>query len=98
MLAKPMTAQFTTEPFSSLALADLLGQLGYLPGSWQQQNLGMQIASKFASTEAGLAGEPQLAYDPPPRSLDRGPGYPASPARPRQPRTFHLLLQGPVTA
>lgn len=32
LLAKPMTAQFTTEPFSSLALADLLGQLGYLPG------------------------------------------------------------------
>jgi hypothetical protein len=33
---KRMTAQFTTETFSSLALADLPGQLGYLPGSWRR--------------------------------------------------------------
>src|SRR5258708_10708230 len=57
LLAKPMTAQFTTEPFSSLALADLLGQLGYLPGAYQPPDLGMQIASKFASTEAGPPGQ-----------------------------------------
>src|SRR5260221_3363543 len=76
LLAKPMTTQFTTEPFSSLALADLLGQLGYLPGSWQQPNLGMQIASKSAAT--GRAGELQLAYDPPPGSMNWDQGYPAS--------------------
>jgi hypothetical protein len=35
LLAKPMTAHFTTEPFCSLALADLPGQLGYLPGAWR---------------------------------------------------------------
>jgi len=98
LLAKPMTAQFTTEPFSSLALADLLGQLGYLPGSWQQQNLGMQIASKFASTEAGLAGELQLAYDPPPGSMDWGQGYPASLAGLWQPGTFNVILRGAVMA
>src|SRR5258708_21544658 len=34
LLAKPMTTQFTTEPFSSLALPDLLGHVGYLPGAW----------------------------------------------------------------
>jgi hypothetical protein len=51
LLAKPMTAQFTTEPFSSLALADLLGQLGYLPGSWHVPNLGLQVATSKATPE-----------------------------------------------
>src|SRR5258708_8138696 len=66
LLAKPMTAQFTTEPFSSLALADLLGQLGYLPASWQQPNPGMRITTKFPRTDAGPPGAPPLAPRPPP--------------------------------
>lgn len=60
-LAKPMSAHFTTEPFSSLALADLRGQLGYLPGSWHVPNLGPQVASKLGSAGSGLAGALQLA-------------------------------------
>ncbi len=38
--------------------------------------LGMQIASKSAAT--GRAGELQLAYDPPPGSMNWDQGYPAS--------------------
>jgi peptidoglycan hydrolase-like protein with peptidoglycan-binding domain len=98
LLARPMTAQFTTEPFSSLALADLLGQLGYLPGSWHQPNLGMQIASMFGPTESGLAGEMRLAYDPPPGSMTLGQGYPASLASLWQPGTYNVVLRGAVMA
>ncbi len=98
LLARPMTAQFTTEPFSSLALADLLGQLGYLPGSWHEPNLGMQIASMFGSTESGLAGELRLAYDPPPGSMTLGHGYPASLASLWQPGTYNVVLRGAVMA
>lgn len=74
-----MTAQFTTETFSSLALADMLGQLGYLPGSWRVPNLGLQVASRLGSAGSGLAGALQLAYDPPPgtMSLEQGAWKPA---------------------
>jgi hypothetical protein len=98
LLARPMTTHFTTEPFSSLALADLLGQLGYLPGSWQQPNLGTQIASKFASTGTGLAGELQLAYDPPPGTMTWYQGYPASLASLWNPGTYNVILRGAVMA
>jgi peptidoglycan hydrolase-like protein with peptidoglycan-binding domain len=98
VLARAMTAQFTTEPFSSLALADLLGQLGYLPGSWQQPNLGMQIASKLHSTETGLAGEMQLAYDPPSGSMNWDQEYPASLASLWRSGSFNVIIRGAVMA
>jgi peptidoglycan hydrolase-like protein with peptidoglycan-binding domain len=98
LLARPMTAQFSTKPFSSLALADLLGQLGYLPGSWQQLNLGTRIASWLGSTQAGLAGELQLAYNPPPGSMNVGQGYPASLAALWQPGSYNVVLRGAVMA
>jgi peptidoglycan hydrolase-like protein with peptidoglycan-binding domain len=93
-----MTAQFTTEPFSSLALADLLGQLGYLPGSWHVPNLGLQVASKLGSAGSGLAGALQLAYDPPPGSMSLEQGYPASLARLWNPGTYNVILRGAVMA
>ncbi len=97
-IGTPMTAQFTTEPFSNLALANLLGQLGYLPGSWQQANLGMQIASRYAATESGLAGELQLAYDPPAGGMNWDPGYPASLTALWQPGSYNVILRGAVMA
>jgi hypothetical protein len=97
VLSRPVTAQFTTRPFSSLALADLLGQLGYLPGSWQEPKLGM-IASRYAWSTSGLAGGFQLAYDPPPGSLTLAQGYPASLASLWQPGTSNLVLRGAVMA
>ncbi len=98
LLAGPMTARFTTEPFSGLALADLLGQLGYLPGSWQQPNLGMQVASKLDATQSGLAGELQLAYDPPSGSMDWDQGYPASLASLWRNGSSNVILRGAVMA
>jgi lipoprotein-anchoring transpeptidase ErfK/SrfK len=98
VLAKPMTASFTTEPFSNLALADLLGQLGYLPGSWQQPNLGMQVASKDGATDSGLAGELDLAYNPPSGRMDFDQGYPASLASLWTQGSYNVVLKGAVMA
>jgi len=98
LLAKPMTAQFTTETFSGLALADLLGQLGYLPGSWRVPNLGLQVVSKLGSAGSGLAAALQLAYDPPPGTMTLEQGYPASLARLWNPGTYNVIIRGAVMA
>jgi peptidoglycan hydrolase-like protein with peptidoglycan-binding domain len=98
LLAKPMTAHFTTEPFSSLALADLLGQLGYLPGSWHVLNLGLRVASELGSAGSGLSGALQLAYDPPPGTMSLEQGYPASLARLWNPGRYNVVLRGAVMA
>lgn len=98
LLAKPLTARFTTEPFSNLALAGLLGQLGYLPGSWQQPNLGTQISTGIQSSESGLAGALRLAYDPPPGDLSWDRGYPASLASLWSPNSYNVILRGAVMA
>jgi hypothetical protein len=98
LLSKPLTARFTTEPFSNLALADLLGQLGYLPGSWRQPNLGTQVSSKIQSTESGLGGALQLAYDPPPGNMSWDQGYPKSLAGLWSPSGYNVILRGAVMA
>ena len=97
-LSRPLTAQFTTRPFSSLALADLLGQLGYLPGSWRQPNLGLATASRLGSARSGLAGALRLAYDPLPGTMTVEQGYPASLASLWQPGTYNVILRGAVMA
>jgi hypothetical protein len=98
LLARPMTAQFTTRPFSSLALASILGRLGYLPGSWQRPNPRLQIASRLGLTDSGFARELQLAYDPPAGSIQLEQGYPASLARLWTPDTYNVILRGAVMA
>jgi Bacterial Ig-like domain/L,D-transpeptidase catalytic domain len=98
LLAKPLTTRFTTEPFSNLALADLLGQLGYLPGSWHEPNLGTRVSGEIQATESGLGGELQLAYDPPPGSITFEQGYPASMTSLWNPNTYNVILRGAVMA
>jgi peptidoglycan hydrolase-like protein with peptidoglycan-binding domain len=98
LLARPMTAKFTTRPFSSLALANLLGRLGYLPGSWQQPNPRLQVAGRLGSTDSGLARQLQLAYDPPAGSIQLAQGYPASLAGLWTPGTYNVILRGAVMA
>ena len=96
LLARPMTAQFTTKPFSNLALTDLLGQLGYLPGSLRP-NLGT-LVSTYDWTESGLAGEVKRAYNPPPASINWDQGYPGSLAALWQPGSYNVVLRGAVMA
>ncbi len=97
-LAKTTAAQFTTRPYSNLALAALLGQLGYMPGSWHQPNLGIQLASRYASAGSGTAGVRALAYDPPPGSFSWDKGYPASLAALWRQGSFNVILKGAVMA
>jgi hypothetical protein len=98
LLSKALTTRFTTQSFSNLALADLLGQLGYLPGAWQQPNLGTQVSSKIQATESAPGGALQLAYDPPPGSMTFGQGYPASLARLWSSDSYNVILRGAVMA
>jgi hypothetical protein len=96
-LGAPMTAQFSTAAYSTVRLAQVLGQLGYLPMAWQQPYLGMRVAS---SQPAGvsLADQEALAYDPPSGLFTVQPGYPASLAGLWQQGSYNVVLQGAVMA
>lgn len=73
-LARPMTVRFRTAAYSQLRLAELLGQLGYLPMSWQSTAGGRLVGGMSAS---GLAAQQLMAYSPPPGSFSWRSGYPA---------------------
>ncbi len=73
-LARPVVASFRTGPYSSLRLAQLLAELGYLPLSWQPVAMGL-VAGQ---ADAGLAAQQTLAYNPPAGTFTWQPGYPAT--------------------
>ncbi len=97
-LAGPMTAAFTTGAYSILRLAEMLGQLGYLPMSWQLPNVGMRVASEFQSSSAGLAGQEALAYNAPSGIFSMAKGYPAQLASLWRPDSFNVITRGAVMA
>jgi lipoprotein-anchoring transpeptidase ErfK/SrfK len=96
-LTRPMTGQFTTNSYSVERLAQILTQLGYLPLSWQQPDLGLHVASAD-NASATLAGQEALAYDPPGGLFNLDPGYPASLASQWQQGTYNVMLRGAVMA
>jgi peptidoglycan hydrolase-like protein with peptidoglycan-binding domain len=96
-LAAPTTAQFTTAPYSVTRLDELLSQLGYLPLTFQQSELGMRTAA-FARPATNLAGEETLAYDPPTGVFTVQQGYPASLASQWQTGAGNVVLTGAVMA
>ena len=97
-LAGPVTAAYTTGTYSTLRLAEMLGQLGYLPATWQLPDLGMRIASEFDASSAGLSGQETLAYDPPSGIFTWAQGYPASLAALWNPDADNVVLRGAVMA
>jgi hypothetical protein len=97
-LARPMTAAFATGAYSTLRLAEMLGQLGYLPMSWQLPDLGMRVASEFQSSSAGLAGQESLAYNAPSGIFSMAQGYPAQLASLWQPGSYNVITKGAVMA
>jgi peptidoglycan hydrolase-like protein with peptidoglycan-binding domain len=97
-LARTMAADFTTRSYSPMGLAALLGQLGYMPGSWHQPNLGIQLASHFASSATRAAGVRALAYDPPPGTIAWAQGYPASLSALWRQGSYNVVLKGAVMA
>ena len=69
LLAASVSRSFTTAPFSTLRLQQLLAQLGYLPLTWTPAGAAIQPAD----TAAQLAA----AYSPPSGSFSWQSGYPS---------------------
>ncbi len=97
-LAKTTTASYTTRSYSNVALAELLADLGYMPGSWHQPNLGIGLATQYAASASRTGGVRALAYDPAPGGISWAQGYPASLAAQWQPGKFNVVLRGAVMA
>ena len=73
-LGRPMVAHFRTVAYSQLRLAELLGQLGYLPMSWQPTAGGRLVGGPQGG---GIAAQQLMAYSPPPGSFSWRAGYPS---------------------
>jgi len=97
-LAKPKTATFTTGTFSTVRMAQLLAQLGYLPMTWDTPNLAVQAENTVNLRKTGLAGEIAAAYDPPAGVFTSATGYPASLASMFAPDLQNVVLRGAVMA
>jgi hypothetical protein len=97
-LSRPATAAYTTGAYSTLRLAEVLGQLGYLPATYQLPDLGMRIASQFSSSSNGLAAQEALAYSPPAGTFTWDQGYPASLQAMWTNNGYNVVLKGAVMA
>jgi L,D-transpeptidase catalytic domain/Bacterial Ig-like domain len=97
-LVRATTASFTTRSYSDTALAEMLAGLGYMPGSWQQPNLGIGLATQYAAAASRAGGARALAYDPAPGDISFAQGYPASLAAQWQPGKFNVVLKGAIMA
>ncbi len=97
-LARPTTAAYTTATYSPVRLAEMLGELGYLPMSWQLPDLGMRVASEFEASSAGLAGQEALAYDAPSGIFSWTQGYPTELASLWRPDSYNVITKGAVMA
>ena len=97
-LASPKTAVYTTETFSTLRLAEILAQLGYLPVTWEMPNMYLQTESAVNLAKTGLAGQFEAAYDPPTGTFILDHGYPASLASMFSPDLQNVVLRGAVMA
>jgi Bacterial Ig-like domain/L,D-transpeptidase catalytic domain len=97
LLTSPVSEHFTTGGYSQLRLAELLGQLGYLPMSWSP-NGGW--AAKDQSIAAYGASQTQVgeAYDPPAGTFHWQSGYPAELKSQWSPDQPNAIVRGAVMA
>jgi L,D-transpeptidase catalytic domain/Bacterial Ig-like domain len=98
VLAAPTTARYTTSSYSNLRMSEMLAQLGYLPMSWRVPNLGLQTESRLNSDSTGMAGQLQMAYNPPSGEFGLEQGYPASLASLWQPDKYNVVIKGAIMA
>jgi L,D-transpeptidase catalytic domain len=75
-LTKDVTDHFTTASYSSLRLAQILAQLGYLPLTWTPGALGSMEQAERA-TNMPAQSQIDMAYSPPPGTFRWQPGYPS---------------------
>jgi hypothetical protein len=96
LLAKSVTTHFSTGAYTQLRLAQLLGQLGYLPVTWSAAQ------SPALRSEAQDGGPPSsqaaLAYNPPAGRFTWKPGYPTMLAGMWNPGHANVVLRGAVMA
>jgi peptidoglycan hydrolase-like protein with peptidoglycan-binding domain len=83
LLTRPVVTRFQTRSWSTRRLSELLGQLGYLPLSWNPLGDGAGRPNAGPGAEAGTAasgptGQIAAAYSPPPGKFRWHHGYPAS--------------------
>ena len=109
LLARTVTAHFSTRAWAPRRLAELLAQLGYLPLSWQPDHLGEQAAASGSGpgypaawsgggSGSSAAAQAALAYSPPACKFRWDPGYPAALTSRWQPDAFTVILRGAVMA
>jgi hypothetical protein len=97
-LASPKTAVYTTGTFSTLRMAEILAQLGYLPMTWEMPSMYAQTESTVNLAKTGLAGQIGSAYAPPGGVFTVDPGYPTSLASMFAPDLQNVVLRGAVMA
>lgn len=96
-LADPVVDRFTTTGYSPARLAELLGQLGYLPMTWSLvAPAGMAHTSEAAWDQD--TSQQAMAYDPPAGAYSWQQGYPATLTSMWNPGGPNLILKGAVMA
>ena len=95
LLAKAVVVHFKTAAYSRLRLAQLLGQLGYLPMSWQPSAGGRLLGGPAGST---LVGQQIMAYSPPRGTFRWSVGYPSVLRGQWRPGRSNPLTRGAVMA
>ena len=98
VLTTTVVAHFSTRAWAPRRLAELLGQLGYLPLSWHPEYLGEQVAGTGDAPGPWAAQQAALAYSPPAGTFHWNPGYPVALTRLWRPGTFNVILRGAVMA
>ena len=98
VLARTVVAHFSTRAWAPRRLAELLGQLGYLPLSWHPEDLGEQVAGTGDEADSWAAEQAALAYSPPAGKFRWDRGYPVSLTSQWRPGTFNVILRGAVMA
>ena len=98
VLARTVVEHFSTRAWAPRRLAELLGQLGYLPLSWHPQYLGEQVAGTGDRAEPWAAEQAALAYSPPAGKFRWDRGYPVALTSQWRPGTFNVILRGAVMA
>jgi hypothetical protein len=72
LLTKTVSDRFRTAPYSTLRLAEVLAQLGYLPMTWAEDANGAN-----REQDSPMGTQAALAYQPPAGTFSWEPGYPS---------------------
>jgi Bacterial Ig-like domain/L,D-transpeptidase catalytic domain len=93
LLTTAVSDQFRTASYSTLRLAQVLAQLGYMPMTWAESG------NAASSAQSSLAGTQEaLAYQPPAGTFTWEPGYPSDLHQLWTANGNNVILRGAVYA